>query len=262
MPQYDFFHAPSAVRLQVDMVLAACQKGLGSNLIGVYLHGSLAMGAFNLRQSDIDLLVVTRDLLVREQKIFLSSILLNISRHPSPIEISVLRQQDLIPWQYPTPYDFHFSESWRTTVQEQLNTQSMEASTLPLPTDDDLAAHITVMRERGICLSGEPIQNVFPVVPRDDYLHSLCADFRWSGEQGNQRDVYLALNLCRTLAYLKTGSIFSKDEGGSWVIKNLPPIYRPLIQSALHSSREKAPQSLDKAQLAGFVAYAQSIIGF
>jgi streptomycin 3"-adenylyltransferase len=262
MPQYDFSHVPSAIRLQVDMILSACQKGFGDILIGVYLHGSLAMGSFNPKQSDLDLLVVNQGLLVKEQRIFLSNILLNISKHPSPIEISVLRQQDLIPWQYPTPYDFHFSESWRTSLQEQLNSHRVESSTFPLPTDDDLAAHITVLHERGICLLGEPIQNVFPVVPHKDYLHSLCADFRWSAEQSNQLDVYLTLNLCRTLAYLKTGSIFSKDEGGVWAIKNLPSVYRPLIQSALRSYREKTPRSLDKAELAGLIAYAQGIIGF
>ena len=34
---------------------------LGENLVGVYLHGSLAMGCFNPRSSDVDLLVVVRE---------------------------------------------------------------------------------------------------------------------------------------------------------------------------------------------------------
>jgi predicted nucleotidyltransferase len=33
---------------------------LGSNLVGVYLHGSLAMGCFNPHASDIDVLVITQ----------------------------------------------------------------------------------------------------------------------------------------------------------------------------------------------------------
>ena len=34
---------------------------LGENLAGVYLHGSLAMGCFNPRKSDLDLLTVVRE---------------------------------------------------------------------------------------------------------------------------------------------------------------------------------------------------------
>lgn len=32
---------------------------LGENLVGVYLHGSLAMGCFNPQRSDIDLIIDT-----------------------------------------------------------------------------------------------------------------------------------------------------------------------------------------------------------
>ncbi|HHT85033.1 MAG: nucleotidyltransferase domain-containing protein [Bacillota bacterium] len=34
---------------------------LGSNLVGIYLHGSAAMGCWNPRTSDLDLLVVVND---------------------------------------------------------------------------------------------------------------------------------------------------------------------------------------------------------
>ena len=33
---------------------------LGENLVGIYLHGSAAMGCFNDKKSDIDLLVVVK----------------------------------------------------------------------------------------------------------------------------------------------------------------------------------------------------------
>ena len=32
---------------------------LGENLVGVYLHGSAAMGCYNAAKSDLDLIVVT-----------------------------------------------------------------------------------------------------------------------------------------------------------------------------------------------------------
>ena len=39
------------------------RKILGDNLTGIYLHGSAAMGCFNPKESDIDLLVVVKDAL-------------------------------------------------------------------------------------------------------------------------------------------------------------------------------------------------------
>ena len=39
-------------------LVEAAKGAFGANLTGVYLHGSLAMGCFNPKKSDIDLLVV------------------------------------------------------------------------------------------------------------------------------------------------------------------------------------------------------------
>ncbi|WP_100011520.1 nucleotidyltransferase domain-containing protein [Lentibacillus sediminis] len=41
---------------------------LSSNLTGIYLHGSLAMGCYNQRTSDIDLIIVVKESLVEVQK--------------------------------------------------------------------------------------------------------------------------------------------------------------------------------------------------
>ena len=35
----------------------AAREAIGENLLGVYLHGSAAMGCFNPKSSDLDLLV-------------------------------------------------------------------------------------------------------------------------------------------------------------------------------------------------------------
>ncbi|MBQ8846878.1 MAG: nucleotidyltransferase domain-containing protein, partial [Lachnospiraceae bacterium] len=41
---------------------------LGDNLVGVYLHGSAAMGCYNDEKSDIDLLVVIHNDMSDEEK--------------------------------------------------------------------------------------------------------------------------------------------------------------------------------------------------
>jgi len=36
------------------------KKILGNNLVGIYLHGSAAMGCFNPKKSDLDLILIVK----------------------------------------------------------------------------------------------------------------------------------------------------------------------------------------------------------
>jgi streptomycin 3"-adenylyltransferase len=89
-------------------------------------------------------------------------------------------------------------------------------------------------------LLGLPIGVVFPPVPPADYLASVLADVL-SDEFGlvaeSEVPVYVTLNACRTLAYLQTRAVLSKDEGGRWALATLPAEYRPTLQAALEAYR-------------------------
>lgn len=50
----------------LDQAVDLFKEELGDNLVGIYLHGSLAMGCFNPDTSDIDLLLVVADKLTRD----------------------------------------------------------------------------------------------------------------------------------------------------------------------------------------------------
>src|SRR5688500_4478221 len=113
MAQSGWPDCPAPVREQVEDFAAALRGTLADNLVGIYLHGSLAMGCFNADRSDVDLLVITRQAIDLETKRELGELLLRSSGAPRPIEISFLRQADLCPWQFPTPFDLHYGEDWR-----------------------------------------------------------------------------------------------------------------------------------------------------
>ena len=93
---------------------------LDGKMVGVYLHGSLAMGGFNPRKSDIDLIVVTEQLLPIQTKRALAHFFLQHSNRPFPIEISSLSVSQLESWKHPMSYDFHFSEFWRELFEVEL----------------------------------------------------------------------------------------------------------------------------------------------
>lgn len=52
----------------LDKIVNQSRKIFGDELIGIYLHGSMAMGCFNPDKSDIDLIFVIRDHIMDTQK--------------------------------------------------------------------------------------------------------------------------------------------------------------------------------------------------
>ncbi len=95
MSQYGWADCPDNVRTQVNTFLETLREILEDNLVGIYLHGSLAMGCFNPERSDIDLLIVTRHGMTVETKRTIAELLLRSSMAPSPIEISFLVEQQI-----------------------------------------------------------------------------------------------------------------------------------------------------------------------
>jgi predicted nucleotidyltransferase len=218
---------------QIQAFIDATQSQLGELLVGIYLHGSLAMGCFNPQRSDIDLLVVTTQRLMPTQKRAIAQMLLSLSNQPHPFELSILAWDDLHPWRHPTPYDFHYSEDWRTKLTNDLANGAWQSWQHTDSGDPDLAGHVMITRKRGICLFGMPIAAVFPEVPEADYTASICADIAWAWACAKENPVYFVLNLCRTLAWLRENHVFSKEEGAIWAFNALPSVYHASIQQAL-----------------------------
>lgn len=58
----------------IQLLLREVKKVLKDQFIGMYIHGSLATGDFNLDNSDIDFLIVTKDTVSRDLFIALEKI--------------------------------------------------------------------------------------------------------------------------------------------------------------------------------------------
>jgi predicted nucleotidyltransferase len=256
MSQYSWVTCPEPVLSQIGNLVATFQDILHDNLIGIYLHGSLAMGCFNPQRSDIDLLVVMRNGMSVETKRDVVQYLLKSSLWPAPIEISFLVQKDVQPFQHPLPFDLHYSESWREQYTRALADGPWRAWNDEKKHDNDLAAHITIMRARGICLDGEPILEVFPFVPPADYIASIVGDFNDANAERQRMPVYFTLNACRVLAYLREGHIYSKDESGVWALQTLPVELHGVVEQALEMYRgNQMDAPFDETALTQFAYY-------
>lgn len=53
----------------LNEIVKQSKKLLGVELVGIYLHGSMAMGCFNSDKSDIDLLIVIKNSITDIQKL-------------------------------------------------------------------------------------------------------------------------------------------------------------------------------------------------
>lgn len=252
---------PIDVQQQLKRLCSEIQNLLADNLIGIYLHGSLAMGFFNPSHSDIDLLVVDRASIPPARKRDLGEFLLYLSNHPIPIEIHFLVYSDLHPWQYPPRFDFHYSEGWRARYEIDLQSDAWQAWDNPDQQDPDLGAHVAVARARGTVLIGPPVEMVFPLIPHADYLAAVRFDLEDAFHQIEANPVYHVLNICRTLGYLQTGRILSKAEGGEWAQANLPARFHAIISAALESYTHGGPTGeFVTDQLVDFARFTKSIM--
>lgn len=215
----------------LDEIIDKSKEILGKNLIGIYLHGSMAMGCFNPDKSDIDLIIVIEDDMTDAQKLVLMNHIVSLNRQAPPkgLEISVVKRIYCNPFVYPTPFELHFSPThlqwFHNEPQDYVEKMKGE--------DIDLAAHFTIIGKYGIVLWGERIENVFAPVPKQNYIDSICADVENAKEDIQEEPVYIILNLCRILAFIKESLCLSKEEGGKWGMEHLPAEYHSIVAEAL-----------------------------
>ena len=226
---------PSNIKEFIYFLNKGIKEIIDDNYVGFYIHGSLAMGGFNPKSSDIDVLVITKKSVEIEDKMNLVRFLLKYSNSPYPIEISFLNTEQLLYWQHPCPFDFHYSEFWRERFKKDLTNGKNELSNGEIHTDVDLAAHLTITYQRGICVEGKAIKEVFPLVPRSDYIKSILGDYQECLENIEDDPIYCSLNLMRVFWYLKDGVISSKQEAGKWGLKTFPQELRNTISKLVDS---------------------------
>lgn len=242
-----------SVNSLTDSFVEQSKAILSENLVGVYLHGSSVMGCFNPQKSDIDLIIVVdHPLSDADKRTYMDMVVEHNAMGPAKgIEMSIVLRAVCKPFVYPTPYELHFSAGHLEWYEHDPEDYIRRMN----GTDRDLAAHVTILRHRGKCLSGAPIDEVFAEVPRGDYMDSIWFDVEGAADEITADTMYLSLNLARVLAYQKEGLILSKKEGGEWALGHLPPEYHPLITNALREYSENAEIVYDEVRAKRYAEY-------
>ena len=244
--------------LLLDQISETFQEILKENFVGLYVHGSIALQCFNWNKSDIDFIVVVNEQLSHNIKRQLMDAVVkyNASAPPKGLEMSIVLKEVCTKFIYPTPYELHYSNThidwYKRDPEDYCNHMKGE--------DPDLAAHFTIIRHCGITWCGQPLNDVFDTVPKDDYLDSIKKDVTYAQDNLLDNPMYFVLNLCRVLAFIKNGLVLSKEQGGRWGMENLDSEFHDIIKYALQCYGSDDKMQTNKEEVEKYGDYMTRMI--
>jgi streptomycin 3"-adenylyltransferase len=218
--------APKFVREVLSETLSGVHSILGDNLVGIYLYGSLAMECFNPESSDIDVVLVAKKRLLKEQRKKIIDYLKGVCSKSKRIELGIVCEDVIRHPRYPIMVDLHF-EYWGDIFENEK--------------DKEIPSNLYTTKERGFCVWGMPINDVFSEIAAEYHLRSVMEDL-WHTRKylhespehvGYDSAVYWVLGSCRILAFIREEKVLSKLEGGQWGLANLPKEHHDSIKQAL-----------------------------
>ncbi len=226
-----------AVKEQIKKLTDIWTSSLGSSLVGIYLHGSISLNCFVEGSSDIDIIIVSDRKISRDERLDIAKRIIEIDYKPSPLEMSAIYINDLKPWKFPTPCQFHYSDFFAEQYNKMLSGEIKEHFIIDEDfTDEDIACHVNLINQSGICIYGKPIKDVFPLVPETDFWESISSDIEMDFNALIPR--YFAsniLNLGRVLSYKYEKRILSKYDAGIWTLNHVPKKYKYIIDNYIKS---------------------------
>jgi hypothetical protein len=246
--------AAGAADPALDAYLAAVAGGLarvlGPVLVGVFLHGSAALGGWSAERSDVDLLgVVARPLGQRAKREIAARL-----HHPSlacpaarGLELSLVTAAAAGDPPRRPPFELHVA----TGPAPRTHLGGAGAA------DPDLLLHFAVCRRSGLAVTGPGPVEVFAEPPRAWLLERVAAELGWAGTHGSFADRVLAA--CRAWRYLEDDVLGAKVESGRWARLRLadpsrsaetPPGAAALVDAAVAAQLGHAPAPDAPADLA------------
>ena len=198
---------PGVLEAYPAAVTAGLTSVVGPALVGVYLHGSAALGGWSAEHSDVDLLGVVARPLERRAKREISARLNHPSLTcpaPAGLELSLVTAAVAADPPRRPPFELHVT----TGPSPQLHLGG------PAATDPDLLLHFAVCRRAGVAIAGPGPVEVFAEPPRMWLLERAAAELRWAVRHGTF--AYRVLTACRAWRYLEDDVLGSKVESGRW----------------------------------------------
>jgi aminoglycoside 9-adenylyltransferase len=217
---------------QAHEAVQVVQDALGDSMAGAYLYGSAVMGGLR-PSSDVDVLVIVEQAVLGRERHRIVEGLLRMSGRGDgtrrPLEVTIVRRGDVVPWRYPPAYQLVYGEWLRA---------SFEAGRVPGPiTDPDLAIVLAKARGHGVPLVGPGASALLEAVPATDLRRAMRDSLPRlvAGVRGDERNVLLTLaRMWRTAV---EGDVVSKDVAAAWAAARLEAETGALLEVARRGYR-------------------------
>ena len=243
------------VNRTVERLRDGAAEALGDQLVGLYLHGSLALGNFHPPASDIDFHAATAGVLdthAVERLAALHTACKAEGGWPARLEgvyfpVAALRRPDLSGDPVPTvgvDWDLRPGRPGPTWVLDRW-----------------------VTREHGVVVTGpNPGDLIDPITPADlraavlaallgDWARQLAegADTGWLRPRSYQ--AFAVLTMCRALHVLDQGAVVSKPAAAAWATGHLAPPWPAQVERALAWRADEQVDDRHLPETLRFVAF-------
>jgi hypothetical protein len=223
---------PPAIVPLLDEYVTLMEQQLPGLLVGFYLHGSIALGAFNPRSSDIDAIAV-------------------VNRRCTATDIDALKAlHQTIQTKYPRP----FLEVIYLQVSD-LGKEADQVEPFPYAHDGDFEprGHFEInsvtwwlLKNRGITLRGTPAADLNFSVDWDRLIANMRINLNsyWASYTHNPRYIAMLFSdysvqwavtgVLRQYYSFREHNITSKEGAGLYALDHVPERWHRLIQEALN----------------------------
>lgn len=220
--------------IQLEYLQEKLQQLLAESLFAIYLYGSAVDGGLG-PESDLDVLVVVTQPLTSALREQLAQELLKISQPVGelqrPLEVTILLKDEIQSGNYPLSYEMQFGE-W---LREELK----EGGTLSSQKDPDISILLRKARFHHAVLFGPALDQWAPEISDQELWQAMSDTYpeivaHWD-EDADERNQILAL--CRIYFSLVMKDIASKDNAARWVMSQLPPEQKFVLQRLIQEYR-------------------------
>lgn len=213
---------------QITQVISIAENLFPDQILGMYLYGSATIGSLH-PDSDIDILVIINQEMTVSVREDLTKQLLSVFGsvgciEKRPLEVTVIKQKDIVPFQFPPKCEYMYGEWLREEIEKGNIPQSCY--------DPDITILLWQARKYSMTLRGVESEKLIPMIPFHEIrkaiqfsLPGLISSFK-----GDERNVLLTLS--RMWFTLETEEITTKDIAAAWALSRLPVEFSPLLTTA------------------------------